>query len=612
VFRVSDIRLTAIHRFPVKGFPSQSLQQAAVEAGGGIPLDRRWAVSNGEREVAAGDWSPCQSFVRMTKNDALPLFTIAIDEAHRVLAIRSPQQEALTVRYDDETSAHEASTTLTRWFPSKFGAVSKLHSRDGGLGWWDHRDASVSIVNEATVASLSRAANVTLDPLRFRGNLYLDGLPAWSEFDWIGKRLRVGDVELEVLRPIDRCSATSVNPSTANRDFNVPTLLARAFGHVYCGLYARVVRGGTLHVNDRVDVCADPPSPVIATADTAPAPTHWPRIAQVVERVQESADVVSFWLRDPLAAGIPPPQPGQHVRIHAPQTGEPQSWRAYTISAVDGDRIRISVKRESRPGAFSAWLHTCIASGDRLLLSGPHGDFTLDACASQPVVFLSAGIGITPILAMVRALALRSDRRKVHVLHAARDGDALALWRELRTTAEQIGASSVQLYLSQMNTGNAGVFEAFSGRIDAEALQHLPLRNARIYVCGPSAFIDSMRTISLTYGAHADEFRYERFASPRPESLTKETPPSNGPFKLNFARSKQSTTWSSSDGTLLDVSERCGVPISANCRSAACETCKVKLLSGRVFHLLDPPFSLADDDALACCAVPIDDVSVDA
>jgi ferredoxin-NADP reductase/uncharacterized protein YcbX len=613
---MSSPRLSAIYRFPVKGFPAQSLEHADVNThDGGIPMDRFLAVSNGEGSVSSTDWSPCQYFVRMTKNEGLPLFSVALEENDGELRMTSPAGDSLTAKYNDDMALRSVSDTLNKWFTAKGGASPHLHRRRNNLGWWDHRDATISIINNVTVASLSYVHHLAIDAMRFRGNLYLDGLTAWEEFAWIGRRIRIGNVELEILRPIDRCSATSVNPVSSNKDVNVPALIAKKFGHVFCGVYARVVSSGTLRVND--DVTVPERSNVsltdIATVDTAPPPAQWPRIARVVARAQESADVTSFWLQDPLRKWVSSAKPGQHIRVHAPESGLLSPWRSYTISGVTHDQLRISVKREAHQNSFSDWLCKQIQQGSEVAISGPYGSFTLETHDERPIALISAGIGITPMLSMLRSLSASDISAKdIYVWHAARNAEHAALWQELHDAAQNTSAKLCQLYLSQPQQGDLQRLNALPGRIDVNALDALPFHNARIYVCGPADFVELIRAIAMSRGMTPDSFHSERFASPSSIDQTARAVPRAGPFKVTFSRTKQSVEWSSSQGTLLELGEQHGVRLSANCRAAACGACKVALLGGRVFHLVKPPFPLADNELLTCCAVPMSDVEIEA
>jgi ferredoxin-NADP reductase/uncharacterized protein YcbX len=612
-------RLAAIYRFPVKGFHGQPLAHAAVHADrGGIPFDRFLGISNGEGTISSTDWSPCQHFVRMTKNDGLPRFDVELDETDQTVRMTSPSGETLSVEHNNDDSMARASTTLSSWFPAKHASPPRMYRRRNALGWWDHHDATVSIINNASVASLSHAYEGAIDAMRFRGNLYLDGLTAWEEFAWTGKRIWIGDVELEILRPIDRCSATSVNPTSAIKDVNIPALLAKSFGHVFCGVYARVVSGGVLRLNDQVrvgDVTTRSSSPPYVIVDTAPPVSQWPRRAAVVSCVRESANTTSFWLQDPLAKWRWPVKPGQRLRVHAPESGLAAPWRSYTVSGTLDDRLRISVKREASPNAFSNWLHEKSQVGSELVISGPYGNFTLDSTADAPraIALISAGIGITPMLAMLRSLsANEKPSRDIYVLHSARSANHLALWEEMREAARNVSAKTCHLYLSSPEPGDLQIVNASHGRIDAKALEALPFSDVQIYACGPADFMSAIRTIALSRGTLQDAFHTEKFISPSTEAHPSRAIERAGPFNVVFAKSKQSSEWIASQGTLLDLSEQCHIRISSNCRAGACGACKVSLRQGQVMHLVEPSLPLAEDEILTCCAVPTTNITIDA
>lgn len=212
---MSPARLASIHRYPIKGFASQALARADLAPGQGIPFDRCLAISNGQRAVAAGEaWTPCQAFVRLTKNPDLPGYGLCFDEASAEVRLLAPDGRSVTLALDGRTPEDGTEDVLASWFPQGPLAAPRIATRsaEGRLGYWDHEDATVSVINLATVALLERAAGRSVDPLRFRANLYLDGMPALDELALVGRRLRMGGAVLEVLRPIDRCRATSFDP----------------------------------------------------------------------------------------------------------------------------------------------------------------------------------------------------------------------------------------------------------------------------------------------------------------------------------------------------------------------------------------------------------------
>lgn len=633
-------RLERLVRYPVKGFTGQDLPAATVRPGGGLPHDRGWAVANGTRPIAAGGgWSECQAFVRLTKNTDLPRYATQLvdrdaaaaggSEGPASLHLRSPDGHSVQLHLDDASSTAELAAVdaaLASWFPpGPLGPARLVESRHG---LWDHSDAVLSLINLETVVELTRAAGRAVDPLRFRANLYLSGLPAWSEFGLIGRRIRLGEAELEVLRPTDRCRATAVDPDSAETDLNVPALLAAAYGHLYCGVYARVVTGGRLTPGQRlVDVGpAETAVREASTVSTAPPPAQWPRLATVADRDEDSATARSLWLRDPLAGLRPAPLPGQHVRVHAVDETGPL-WRSYTISAVDRDRLRISVRQSGPDARMSSLLHRTAHPGSDVLISGPFGDMTLDPAGATPLVLASAGIGITPMVAMLRALAEQNSTRPVAFWHVARDRDELALWTEARGFLDQLPAGQGRLFLTRAATdtassvddhGNVATSEASAGRpapAELSALvQDLGCADVAVYLCGPPGFLADMRTAAIDGGVPPSAVQHEVFVSPRPTTGESIPPPLPGPFAVRFTTGTEGdidAVWRPEDGSLLDVADAAGLALPAGCRSGACGTCAQPVTAGSTAYLSEPVLEPPRPTVLLCCAVPTSEVTVD-
>jgi uncharacterized protein YcbX len=299
--------LSNIYRYPIKGFEALALDQVLLEPHKGIAFDRGFAITNAQlAPTPDGGWTACQAFVRLTKNVSLPLFKVTFDARSMLLGLRHPDGENIEVALDSALSLGYANTVLQRWFPASplasHGTPQLLAARDD-TGYWDHDDAAVSIINAASVAQLGEVAGKPVDPARFRGNLLITNLPAWQELQWPGHRIQIGDAVLEVLRPIDRCNATSVHPTAGVVDMNMPALLARHAGHVFCGVYAKVITAGHIKAGDTVTVVG-PSHGTLAKASlpvTAPKPADWPRPGKVSE-IEHSCDAVrSFWIRDPQA-----------------------------------------------------------------------------------------------------------------------------------------------------------------------------------------------------------------------------------------------------------------------------------------------------------------------
>ncbi len=646
-------RLARLVRYPVKGFSGQELQSAPVQPGRGLPGDRRLAVTNGTADLAPGGaWTPCQAFVRLTRNTDLPGYRVHVQQpAHPSpdqltvgstsdltgelsgeLSLTGPDGQQLRVDLQDPGALPAASQVLSGWFPPGPAGPPRLVA--AGQGLWDHQDAVLSIINLETVRQLEQVAGQPVDPLRFRANLYLSGLPAWNELSLVGRRVQLGEVELEVLRPTDRCRATSVDPTDATTDLNLPALLGARYGHLFCGVYARVVRGGQVRPGQRLlDVAAAPSAACDGTAvSTAPPPGQWPRPARVADRVQDSSTVTSFWLTDPLAHLRPSALPGQHVRVHAVDATGP-FWRSYTISGVDGTRLRISVKHTGEDARMSRLLHHTALVGSDLLVSGPFGDATIDPAADSPaagpLLLASAGIGITPTVAILRALAEHRSARPVMVLHVNRSADDLALWPEALALTARLPSARAQLFLTRpaphdgraeataTDTTAPGATAPGAVRRGRPAAADIARLTAGLdpadlvaHLCGPASFTREVHQVLLGLGVAPQRVRAEVFASPSTRAGTEADPPLSGPFRVEFTNAEQDATWTAGSGSLLDVAEAAGLAPPSGCRAGACGSCAQTLVSGSVAYTTEPVLAPPLPEVLLCCAVPVTDVQV--
>jgi ferredoxin-NADP reductase/uncharacterized protein YcbX len=608
--------LQGIFRYPLKGFQAQALSEITLSAHKGLPFDRAFAITNAQLAHAkAGAWTPCQAFVRLTKNITLPLFDVQFDSASMSLALRHPDGASLQVALNSEASILQANAVLQRWFPALPNAIHgapQLVSAHTNTGYWDHHDACISIINSASVAQLSSAAGKQIDPARFRGNLLVSGLPAWQELHWPGHRIEIGDAVLEVLRPIDRCIATSVHPTSGEVDMNLPALLARHTGHVFCGVYARVVTSGQIKAGDAVRVLSASPGTLTQASlpSTVPKGADWPR-AGAISGIEDSSQTVrSFWIKDSLAQdGIAPAyQAGQHIRLHAigPDGG---AWRSYTISGRrDDGSLRVSIKRDLQ-GSCSPWLHDNLKLGSSVIFSGPFGEFTLQDKPLTHITMLSAGIGITPMVAMLKELASQHPGTPLQMTHVARNTQELALWSEVLQSIEAMPHAQATLYLSEQTTPCTHAF--IKGEPDLQQVAHDAAQyRTQVFICGPAGFTRHAIASLQQAGVPANDIHHENFASPKTTAGEQTKPPLPGPFTVHFARSKQSAVWTEASGSLLDLAESCGITLPANCRSGACMACKQTLQSGSVAYTTEPLTGVAEHSVLMCCSVPTDHLTI--
>lgn len=246
-------RIDAIYRYPVKGLSPQALPQVHLAPGATLPADRLYAIENGPSgfDPAAPAYFPKICFLMLMRNERLGALRTDYDEASHTLTIQSEGREAARgdLRTKEGRLAIEA--FFRRYIPDELrGPPKVIHGE--GHSFSDVAKKVVSIINLASVAAVENAAGAPVNPLRFRGNVYVDGWPAWREFDLVGAEIAMGGARLKVVKRIVRCAATEVDPATGIRDLEIPRMLMQGFGHADCGVYAEVIVGGDIAVGDRI------------------------------------------------------------------------------------------------------------------------------------------------------------------------------------------------------------------------------------------------------------------------------------------------------------------------------------------------------------------------
>jgi uncharacterized protein YcbX len=247
-------QIQAIYRYPVKGLSAEPLARAKLAPGKTIACDRIYAIENGPSgfDPAAPAYFPKQRFLMLMRNARLAALRTDFDSKTHTLSIRAGDRVA--ARGKLRTRAGRAA--IERFFadfcgPELRGSPKILHAP--GHSFSDVAKKVVSIVNLASVAALETAAGAPVHPLRFRGNLYVAGWPAWREFDLLGRELAIGpSARLKVIERIVRCAATEVDPNTGIRDLEIPRTLMKSYGHPDCGVYAEVIGAGKIAVGDAV------------------------------------------------------------------------------------------------------------------------------------------------------------------------------------------------------------------------------------------------------------------------------------------------------------------------------------------------------------------------
>lgn len=246
--------IQTICRYPVKGLGPDPMPEASLSMGEGLPFDRKWGMIHDTSEIdpVAPQWGKPHNFLRLAKDERLAQFDIAFEEDTRTLSILRKGRQVSRGRLDDPTGRTLIQTFLSGFLPPGPRGNPKIVQAPSGAAFTDIEEARLSIINMASLRDLERVTREPVDPMRMRGNIYIDGLDAWSEFHWVGKRLRIGEAVIEILMRIDRCSATNVNPKTGEIDMNIPLNLRKGFGHIDCGVHAKVIMGGTIRTGDAI------------------------------------------------------------------------------------------------------------------------------------------------------------------------------------------------------------------------------------------------------------------------------------------------------------------------------------------------------------------------
>jgi uncharacterized protein YcbX len=249
-------RIDAIYRYPVKGLSPQRLERVSLSPGATLPADRLYAIENGPCgfDPAAPAYFPKHRFLMLMRNERLAALRTDYYEASHTLTIRADGREAARgdLRTKEGRLAIEA--FFRRIMPNELHGPPKVLF-GGGHSFSDVAKKVVSIINLASVAALEDAAGSPVNPLRFRGNIYVAGWPAWHEFDLLGREFAIGkNARLKTIKRIERCAATDVDPDTGIRDLTIPRTLMQSFGHTDCGIYGEVVGGGDIAVGDAITV----------------------------------------------------------------------------------------------------------------------------------------------------------------------------------------------------------------------------------------------------------------------------------------------------------------------------------------------------------------------
>ncbi|WLG98986.1 pyridoxamine 5'-phosphate oxidase family protein [Pseudomonas beijingensis] len=344
--------------------------------------------------------------------------------------------------------------------------------------------------------------------------------------------------------------------------------------------------------------------------------SRW-RSLRVERVVDESHNIRSFYLQASDGLGLPRFEAGQHLPVRIQLEGQKApSIRTYSVSSAPSDDfLRISVKRD---GSVSSHLHEQVRALQEIEARAPQGHFTVQATERRPLVLLAAGVGITPLLSMLREVVYQGQRisrmRPVWLLQSARSVADLAFREEIDELAARAGDKlKVVRMVSQPPTEGGGA-EGYdlAGRIDVELLKKLlPLNDYDFYLCGPGSFTqalyDGLRKLRIPDDRiHAETFGPSTLVRDLEVSMSapQQVPAATEAVKVLFASSGKEARWEPGGGTLLELAEARGLNPEFSCRGGSCGTCKTRLSRGQVHYLSQPAEPVGEGEVLICCAVP--------
>lgn len=333
-----------------------------------------------------------------------------------------------------------------------------------------------------------------------------------------------------------------------------------------------------------------------------------------VTRVEEESEgITSFHLRRADGAKLPPWEPGQFLPIRVSVPGEAQpALRTYTISDHGCDEYRLSIKREAAGAMVSNYFHGQVRPGGRLEAMRPRGKFVLDRTGNRPVALISAGVGITPMIAMVNALASDGGRSApVYFIHGVRNGRAHAFGAHLRQIAARHSWLKPHIRYSRPSAGDSlGTTHDSEGHVGIDLVKRIVLdAEADFYLCGPAAFMQALYDGLREIGVPRERIHYESFG---PATVLKHEhaagakpgAAADGAIPVRFTASGVAAEWTRDTGTLLELAEAAGLAPVFGCRSGICGTCITRLESGSVEYLEEPVAPLGAGEVLLCCSVP--------
>jgi MOSC domain-containing protein YiiM/ferredoxin-NADP reductase len=498
-----------------------------------------------------------------------------------------------------------------------------------------------------------------LEPGRFGENFTVAGLA--DDEVCVGDRFRIGSAVFEVSQPKVTCYKLGLK-------LDCPQMPSLVVTHGRPGFYFRVIEEGEVGAGDAIEkIAAGPEGLTISQIDGllygpdhalddvrralripalspgwqwsmremlkaaedgrtngnaglsgAVPPVAWQGFRRLRVTVMRAEGEGVKWIELASADGqaLPKRRAGQHIVLKLPVSDTDLVTRIYSLCGdLDAPGFEIAVKADG--GAGSQYIHDRLAVGDDLEVSAPRGDFLLRG-GSNPVVLLSAGIGVTPILSMLRALSADGSARQVWWLHSAHDKRHHSFAGIVPDLLRKIGSARSAIFYSSPGDGERqGIDFDFRGRMGLEAMEALQLPlDADYYLCGPAGYLASVTANLRQLGVATCQIHSEAFGVDAAAAGTAMAPhppegePGNGPL-VTFLRSGITTRWDDRYGNLLALAEACNVPVRWSCRTGVCRNCESGLIEGEVSYSPDPIDAPSEGRILLCCSSPLSCLQVD-
>jgi ferredoxin-NADP reductase/uncharacterized protein YcbX len=615
--------LSRILIYPVKSLDGVSVDTVRVLPSGALADDRRFAIFDGSGQYVNGKRNPRVHLLRSAYAPAKSRLSVAAGADAQFKAF-------------DVFSQRDA---LEAWLTEFFGFEVSFRENIGA-GFPDDTDSpGPTLISTATLRAVAEWFGLTLDQARarFRTNVEVDGVPPFWEDQLYGQRgttvrFSIGDVVFEGVNPCQRCVVPARDPLTGT---SVPDFAKRfvelrrkylpewaepsRFNHFYrLAINTRLVAHNSapiLTTGDRVSVIGPVGMPQPATVSTAtPRPGRWSGWLRVTGIFETTPMVRTFRLSSIDNGELPFSYlPGQFLNIEL-NIGGTLHRRCYSIasSPTRPDSCEITVKRE---GIVSRHLHDDVREGMEVGVSGPGGRFTFTGDEADALVLIGAGVGITPLMSVIRYLTDRKWPGAIDFIYCARTERDIIFKEELKSLTEAFPNLRVTTTLTQEPGDH---WSGPRGRITAELLrQALPVINGhRVHICGPVEMANDVTHMLQVAGVTADQIRSEAFGGSMPKPSAASIADKSGPIigTVTFADSGKSALLHSGQ-TVLDVASSIGIGIDRGCLAGICGRCKVRLLSGEVKMQADEGLN-ADERRngmiLACQARPAGSVAIDA